>query len=92
LGLQSNHEAQAPESQEWNAHAADPVIPDPAHGLGRLVWAGAAWSNSPFGLLAPRLTPFLPFLGIAVIGHSWPYGLVSVVFIFLHTWHGIKNL
>jgi hypothetical protein len=58
-----------------------------------LVFApGAAWSNSPFGLLAPRLTPFLPFLGIALIGHSWPYGLVSAVFVFLHTWHGIQNL
>ena len=50
------------------------------------------WSNSTPGLLAPRLTPFLSFLGIAIIGASWPYGLVSAVFIFLHTWHGIQNL
>ena len=50
------------------------------------------WRNSTPGLLAPRLTPFLSFFGIALIGSSWPYGLVSAVFIFVHTWHGIQNL
>jgi hypothetical protein len=34
----------------------------------------SGWSTSAVGLLAPRLTPLLPFLGIAVIGHNWPYG------------------
>ncbi|MBN1426853.1 MAG: hypothetical protein JXB07_00625 [Anaerolineae bacterium] len=53
---------------------------------------GSAWSNSATGLLAPRLMPFLPFLGIALIGHAWPYGLISMVFTILHTWHGIQNL
>lgn len=53
---------------------------------------GSAWSNSTLGLLAPRLTPFLPFLGIALIGHSWPYGIFAAVFIAIHTWHGIENL
>jgi hypothetical protein len=53
---------------------------------------GSAWSQSPAGLLAPRLTPFLAFLGIAMIGNAWPYGAISVVFVFLHTWHGIQNL
>jgi hypothetical protein len=53
---------------------------------------GSTWSNSSPGLLAPRLTPFLCFLGIALIGHSWPYGLVGAVFTLLHTWHGIQNL
>ena len=50
------------------------------------------WSDRPAGLLAPRLTPLLSFLGIALIGQSWPYGIVSAAFIGLHTWHGIQNL
>jgi hypothetical protein len=50
------------------------------------------WSTSPAGLLAPRLTPFLAFLGLALIGHAWLYGLVAAAFIFLHTWHGLHNL
>mgnify|MGYP003429393422 FL=1 len=53
---------------------------------------GSAWSNSVPGLLAPRLTPFLCFLGIALIGGSWPYGVLAAVFIAFHTWHGIQNL
>lgn len=58
-----------------------------------LVWLPEfAWSQSAIGLLAPRLTPFLPFLGIALIGRSMPYAAVSALFIFLHTWHGIQNL
>lgn len=52
----------------------------------------SAWSNSAIGLLAPRLTPLLPFLGIALIGHAWPYSVVSLAFIVFHTWHGIQNL
>ena len=52
----------------------------------------SAWSNSPNGLLAPRLTPFLSFLGIAMIGSVWPYWVTATGFIFLHTWHGIQNL
>lgn len=51
----------------------------------------SAWSNSVTGLLAPRLTPFLSFLGIAIIGGAWPYGVLSAVFTFIHIWHGIKN-
>ncbi len=58
-----------------------------------LLWmSDSAWSNSPVGLLAPRLTPFLPFLGIALIGESWPYGIISAIFIFFHTAHGLQNL
>jgi hypothetical protein len=53
---------------------------------------GSIWSNSGIGLLAPRLTPFLSFLGIAIIGGSWLYGLISAVFITLHTLHGIQNM
>ena len=52
----------------------------------------SSWSNHPAGLFAPRLTPTLSFLGIALIGGSWVYGLISAVFIFFHTWHGIQNL
>jgi len=52
----------------------------------------SSWSTSAAGLLAPRLTPLLPFLGIAMIGHNWIYGIISILFIFLHTWHGIYNL
>ncbi len=58
-----------------------------------LLFAPASvWSNSILGLLAPRLTPFLPFLGIALIGRSWPYGALAAIFVLLHTWHGIQNL
>ena len=58
-----------------------------------LLFAPAStWSNNTLGLLAPRLTPFLPFLGIALIGRSWPYGVFGAVFVLLHTWHGIQNL
>lgn len=52
----------------------------------------SGWSQSAAGLLAPRITPFLPFLGIALIGHSMPYVFVSALFIILHTWHGMQNL
>jgi hypothetical protein len=53
---------------------------------------GSAWTNSHPGLLAPRLTPYLSFLGIALIGGSRWYELVSAVFIIFHTRHGIQNL
>jgi hypothetical protein len=43
------------------------------------------WSNSPACLLAPRLTPYLSFLGIALLGGSWLYGVIAAIFIFLHT-------
>ncbi|MBN2045646.1 MAG: hypothetical protein JW757_11540 [Anaerolineales bacterium] len=51
-----------------------------------------AWSNSKLGLLTPRLTPLISLIGIAVIGNSWLYAGISVIFITLHTWHGIQNL
>jgi hypothetical protein len=57
-----------------------------------LLAPASAWSTSPAGLLAPRLTPFLSFLGLALIGQAWPYGLVAMIFIFFHTWHGMQNL
>lgn len=58
-----------------------------------LIWIPASiWSQSAAGLLAPRLTPLLLFLGIAMIGHSLPYAGFSILFIALHIWHGIQNL
>jgi len=58
-----------------------------------LIWMpDSIWSQSAAGLLAPRLTPLLPFLGIALIGLSAPYAVISALFIILHTWHGIQNL
>jgi hypothetical protein len=57
-----------------------------------LLAPASAWSHSAAGLLAPRLTPFLSFLGIALVCNAWPYGVISAVFILLHTWHGIQNL
>ncbi len=72
------------------------------YGLGVLLYFGSwlplffapasAWSSSTVGLLAPRLTPLLPFLGLALIGNNWLYGLLSLVFVTLHTCHGIQNL
>ncbi len=52
----------------------------------------SGWSYSPAGLLAPRLTPFLSFLGIALVCSAWPYGVIAATFISFHTWHGIQNL
>jgi len=52
----------------------------------------SAWSQSAAGLLAPRLTPFISFLGIAMICNAWPYGVISAIFIIFHTWHGFQNL
>ena len=58
-----------------------------------IIWMpDSSWSQSTIGLRAPRITPFLSFLGIALIGQSVIYALVSFVFIILHTWHGIQNL
>jgi len=57
-----------------------------------ILMSASPWSQSTVGLLAPRLTPLLPFLGIALIGHSAPYAVFSILFIFLHTWHGLQNL
>ena len=50
------------------------------------------WSASAAGLLAPRLTPLIPLLGVALIARFWPYGMLAALFVFLHTWHGIQNL
>jgi hypothetical protein len=56
-----------------------------------LLARGSNWSNHLAGLLAPRLTPYLSFLGLALLGRSWLYGVIAAVFVFLHTWHGLQN-
>ena len=57
-----------------------------------LLAPNSTWSNSSLGLLAPRLTPLLVFLGIAMIGPSWLYGGLTILFIALHAIHGVQNL
>ena len=52
----------------------------------------STWSQSSTGVLAPFITPLLVFGGIAMIGPSLLYGVISVLFIILHTRHGIQNL
>jgi hypothetical protein len=52
----------------------------------------SSWSQSIPGLFAPRLTPLIALVGIALIASSWPYGLLATIFIFFHTWHGMQNL
>lgn len=69
--------------------------------LGLLVYGGswipllrrpdAKWSHSAFGLLAPYFTPLLIFAGIALIGNSGLYLLLSVFFIAVHTVHGVQS-
>lgn len=57
-----------------------------------LIAPQSPYSESMLGLFAPRLTPLISLLGVALICSSWPYGLIATVFIFFHTWHGINNL
>jgi hypothetical protein len=52
----------------------------------------STWSQSIPGLFAPRLTPLMPLIGVALLAGSWGYGALATVFIFFHTWHGIQNL
>ena len=47
------------------------------------------WSKSAVSLLAPAFTPLLWFSGIAIIGQSWYYGLVSILFVGVHVYHNV---
>ena len=49
----------------------------------------AAWSQSAAGLLAPAYTPLIWLAGIALIGGSWPYALLSLLFVGVHVYHNI---
>ena len=49
----------------------------------------AAWSKSAAALLAPAYTPLIWLAGIALVGGSWPYALVSLLFVSVHVYHNI---
>lgn len=49
-----------------------------------LYYPQAAWSLSTAGLLAPAYTSLVWLFGIALIGASWPYGLLSLFFVAVH--------
>ena len=69
------------------------------YGLGILVYFAswlpliyrpeAAWSRSAAGLLAPAYTPLIWLAGIALVGASWPYALLSLLFVGVHVYHNI---
>jgi hypothetical protein len=48
-----------------------------------------AWSKSAAGLLAPAYTPLIWLTGIALVGGSWPYALLSALFVGVHVYHNI---
>ena len=56
-----------------------------------LKWPEVRWSKSTAGELAPYYTPLLVFAGIGLIGHSWLYLLLSVLFVAIHTLHGLQS-
>ena len=51
----------------------------------------SAWSKSSAGLLAPAYTPLIWLAGIALIGGSWPYALLSLVFVGVHVYHNVLS-
>lgn len=89
-----------PRGVEWNSTL--PKIGLVVYIIGMLIYFASwiplmaapqsAWSQSLPGLFAPRLTPLIWLVGVALIAASWPYGLLATIFIFFHTWHGIQNL
>jgi hypothetical protein len=56
-----------------------------------LKWPEAGWSKSAAGVLAPHYTPLLVFASIGLIGHSWVYLSLSVLFVAIHTLHGVQS-
>jgi hypothetical protein len=57
-----------------------------------LLTPASGWSGSSTDLLALRVTVYLSFLGIVLIGSSWLWGVIAAVFIISHTRHGLQNL
>ncbi len=47
------------------------------------------WSESAAGLLAPAYTPLIWLSGIALVGGSWPYAGLSMLFVVVHVYHNI---
>jgi hypothetical protein len=39
--------------------------------------------------LAPAYTPLIWLAGIALVGGSWPYALLSLLFVGVHVYHNI---
>ena len=58
-------------------------------GVPRIYRPEAAWSRSAAGLLAPAYTPLIWRAGIALVGASWPYALLSLLFVGVHVYHNI---
>ncbi len=56
----------------------------------QLYFQETRWSTSTLGILAPAYTPLIWLLGIGLIGHSWFYVLISVLFSFIHVWHNVQ--
>jgi hypothetical protein len=49
------------------------------------------WSTTALGLLAPAYTPLILLIGLGLVGHSWVYVLLSVLFILVHTVHNVLS-
>lgn len=47
------------------------------------------WSRSAAGLLAPAYTPLLWLCGIALVGRSWPYAVLALLFVGVHVYHNV---
>jgi hypothetical protein len=56
----------------------------------QLYFQETRWSTSALGILAPAYTPLIWMLGIGLIGHSWFYVLISVLFSFIHVLHNVQ--
>ncbi|MCP4132838.1 MAG: hypothetical protein GY754_17870 [bacterium] len=52
-----------------------------------LYFSRSEWTKKLFIRVAPAYTPLLPLAGIALIGHSWIYGIVCCIFILIHVYH-----
>jgi hypothetical protein len=56
----------------------------------QLYFRETRWSTSALGILAPAYTPLIWMLGIGLIGHSWFYVLISILFSFIHVLHNVQ--
>lgn len=57
--------------------------------LPHLYWPSGAIALSYVGFLAPYATPLVLFVGIALIGRSWLYGIGTAIFVGAHVAHGL---
>ncbi len=56
----------------------------------QLYFQETRWSTSAPGILAPAYTPLIWLLGIGLIGHSWVYVSISILFSFVHVLHNVR--